>query len=92
MIEYRRRVTLDITPDGHFARRARLPIVTRIAIAAVLVAMLAGGLALGALAVGFALALLPIAAIAIVVAYVAFRIQLWRTRGAVHGPRNLFRP
>ncbi|HKM61741.1 MAG TPA: hypothetical protein VJY39_04545 [Acidisphaera sp.] len=91
MVEYRRQVTLDLTPDGQFVRRTRLPIVTRIAIAAVLVAMIAGGLAFGALVIGVAITLLPIAAIALVVAYVAFRIEVWRRRPG-GGQRGLFRP
>lgn len=91
MVEYRRQITLDLTPDGQFVRRTRLPIVTRIAIAAVLVAMIAGGLAFGALVIGLAITLLPIAAIALVVAYVAFRVEVWRRRPG-RGQRGLFRP
>ncbi len=91
MVEYRRQITLDLTRDGQFVRRARLPIVTRIAIAAVLVAMIAGGLAFGALVLGLALTLLPIAAIALVVAYVGVRFEVWRRRPG-RFQRDVFRP
>jgi len=80
-----------MTPDGQFRPPPRLPLGTRILLAAVLVAMVAGGLAAGAFVLGLALALIPVALIAAAVAYVAFRIEVWRARRSVRGQRNLFR-
>ena len=91
MIEYRRQVTLDLTPDGQFARRRRLPVGMRIGIAAVVVALVAGGVLMAALVIGLALVLVPITAIAVAVAYAAFRIEAWRGRRSAGG-RDLFRP
>ena len=89
---YRRRITLDMTPEGEFRRRPGLTLGVRVAIAAVVVAAIAGGLALGTFILGLALILVPIALIAIVVAYVAFRIELWRSRRAFRSQRDVFRP
>lgn len=72
-----------MTPDGLFRdppRRAGVPIVTRIAAWALLVAIGAGAISIAALALWFALALIPVALGAALVAWVAFRIQLWRVR------------
>ena len=91
-MDYRRQVTLDMTPEGEFRRPPRLPLGTRIAVVAVLVALVAGGLAAGAFVLGVALTLIPVALIAVMVAYVAFRIDLWRARRSVRGQRDLFRP
>jgi ABC-type nickel/cobalt efflux system permease component RcnA len=81
-----------MTPEGEFRRPPRLPLGTRIAVIAVLVALTAGGLAVGAFVVGVALTLIPVALIAVLVAYLAFRIELWRARRSVRGQRGLFRP
>lgn len=91
-MDYRRRVILDMTPEGEFRRPPGLPLSTRIAIAAILVAVVAGGLAIGAFVLGVALTLIPVALLAVLVAYVAFRIELWRARRSVRGQRDLFRP
>ena len=45
---------------------------------AVLVAVVAGGLAVAALALWFALALIPVAIVAAVVAVAMLRFQVWR--------------
>lgn len=91
-MDYRRRVILDMTPEGKFRRLPGIPLGTRIAVAAVVVALIAGGLAIGAFVVGVALTLIPVALVAVLVAYVAFKVELWRARRSIGGQRNLFRP
>ena len=64
--------TLDMTPDGQFRRapgRRGLPIMQRIFLGAVVVAAIAGGFALSALAFWLALFLLPVALVAGLVAW-----------------------
>ncbi len=82
---------LDLTPEGEF-RRAPSPsgppfgrpswaarLAARALVVALIVALIAGGLATAALAFWLALTLIPIAIAAGLVAYVAFRFNLWRT-------------
>ncbi len=71
---------LDMTPDGRFRAPPRLPVSSRIIGAAVLLAVMATGLAFAALALWVALALIPVAIGAIVVAVVLIRFKLWRAR------------
>ena len=54
------------------------PLAARIGRTAILVAVLAGLLCAAALALWFALALIPVVLAASAVAWVAYRIQLWR--------------
>jgi len=89
MIERGRPVWV-MTADGRM--RPRLPLATRIAITAVLVAIIAGCLAFAALAFWIAVALIPVALIAALVASVAIRFQLWRARRSVGGQRTIYRP
>jgi hypothetical protein len=70
---------LDLTPDGQFRQPARPPWATRVAAWALVVALIAGGLAGAAVALWLALTLIPIALVAGLVAYGAFRFNLWRT-------------
>ncbi len=91
MVDYRH-VTLEMTPDGKFRRVAKLSLGTRLVLVAVVAAVVAGALALAVFILGLALALVPVMLIAAGVAYVAFRIELWRARRSVRGQRNLFRP
>jgi hypothetical protein len=70
-----------MTPDGRFRTQpARGPWGPRILVTAVLVAAVAGTLAVAALALWFALALIPIAIIAGLVAAATYRVQAWRAR------------
>ncbi len=69
---------LDLTPDGEFRQPVRPPWATRVAAWALVVAVIAGGLAVAAVAFWLALMLIPIAIVAGLVAYLAFRFQLWR--------------
>lgn len=89
----RQRRVIDMTPEGDFVRPPRVPFTTRLLGLAVLVAVVAGGLALASLALWIALTLIPVAIAAALVAYVALRWQSWRARrGSVGGQRDVFRP
>jgi uncharacterized membrane protein len=80
---------LDMTPDGRFrAPPARSGPLAQIGLIAFAVAVIAGGLAIAALALWFALAIIPVAIAAALVAYAIFRFQLWRARGAFSAPRR----
>jgi hypothetical protein len=59
---------------------ANLPLSAKIGRTAILVAVLAGLLCAAALALWFALALIPVVLAASAVAWVAYRIQIWRSR------------
>ncbi len=59
---------------------SNLPLAERIGRAAIVVAVLAGLLGAAALALWFALALIPVVLAASAVAWVAYRVQLWRIR------------
>ena len=74
---------LDMLPDGTFREPPRPPILTRIFLWAVVIAVIAGGLAAAAFALWIALILVPVALLAAVIAWVAFRVQLWRAQGRV---------
>lgn len=78
-------------PDGSFRTPPRLPILTRIFIWAVGIAVIAGGLAMAAFALWFALILLPVVLVAGLVAWLAFRFQLWRAREAMQRQRDVWR-
>ncbi len=85
---YDPRLPLDMTPDGRFRAPPRMPVSTRIIAGAVLVAVVAAGLAFAAFALWIALTLIPVAIAAVLVAFVAFRFKLWqaRRRAAARGP------
>src|ERR1700712_5958186 len=59
---------------------ANVPLAARIGRTAIIVAVMAGLLCFAALALWFALALIPVILAASAVAWVAYRIQLWRMR------------
>ena len=59
---------------------ASVPLAARIGRTAIVVAVMAGLLCFAALALWFALALIPVILAASAVAWVAYRIQLWRMR------------
>jgi hypothetical protein len=74
---------IDMTPDGQFTQAPTpmpSPLAARVIGLAVLVAVLAGALAVALLALWLALQLIPIAIGAGLIAYGAFRFQLWRAR------------
>jgi hypothetical protein len=71
---------LNMTPDGQFVDPPAPSLSARILRAAILLAVLAGMIGLAALALWFALILIPIAIGAALVAWAAFRFRLWRMR------------
>ncbi len=77
---YDPRLQIDMTPDGRFRAPPRMAVSTRIIAGAVVLAVVATGLAFAALALWVAFALIPIAIVAVVVAVVMIRFKLWRAR------------
>jgi len=68
---------LDLMPGGEF-RPVRPSWAARLAASAIVVAVIAAGLAVAALAFWFALMLIPIAILAALIGYGALRFHLWR--------------
>lgn len=77
--------------DGTFRTPPRPSLPMRIAGIAIIVAVTAGTLAVALLALWFAVALIPIAVIAAIIAWAAIRFQLWRSGRRYDGPRDVFR-
>lgn len=75
----RRPPEIELLPDGRYRPR-RPPVAARIFAWAVVVAAVAGALAVAALALWFALILIPVVVVAGLIAWLAFRYQLWRAR------------
>jgi hypothetical protein len=75
----RYRLEIDMRPDGGFSEPAKPPLAARIFFWAILVATITGAVVIAALALWVALALIPLAIGAAIVAYLAFRFQLWRS-------------
>jgi hypothetical protein len=82
---------LDMLPDGSFRAPPRPPVLTRIFIWAAVIAVLTGGLAVAAFALWITLILLPVAVAAALIAWLAFRFQLWRAGGSIGSQRDLWR-
>lgn len=84
---------VDMTPDGRFLPPPRPPMTIKIGGIAAVIAVLAIGLGVAALALWFALILIPVAVGAAAVAWLAFRLQLWRARSGLFGrhPRGVTR-
>ncbi len=76
---------LDLLPDGSYRPR-RPPMASRIFTWAVIIAVVAAALAVAAVALWFALVLIPVVVIAALIAWLAFRYQLWRAGAS--GRRN----
>jgi hypothetical protein len=86
---------LDMTLEGGFVEPPRPPvppILSRVMLWAIVVAVLAGALSIAAFALWLALLILPVAVGAAVVAYGVFRFQAWRGQQSVSSQRNLWRP
>jgi len=80
-------------PDGSFRQPAKPSIATRILVWAVLIAVIAGALSLAAFALWLALAILPVALGAALIAYLTFRFQMWRRRSSMNSrPPGPWRP
>ena len=71
---------LELLPDGSYRPR-RPPVAARIFAWAMVIAMVAAALALAAFALWFALFLIPVVVVAGLIAWLAFRFQVWRARG-----------
>jgi hypothetical protein len=74
----RQPVIIDINPDGSIRTPERAPLSVRILRVAIVVAAVAGTLALAALAFASLLVLVPVALGAAAVGYGAYRFRLWR--------------
>ena len=85
---------IDMTPDGRFRDPPSVPLATQIARSAVLVAVVTGVFAVLILMLWFALALIPVAIGAGLVAWAAIRFQIWRMRRAAvrSGAPSVWRP
>jgi hypothetical protein len=81
---------LDLLPDGT-VRPRRPPVAARVFAWALVIALLTAALAVAALALWFALLLIPLAIGAGLIAWLALRYQLWRA-GRTTGNRNVWRP
>jgi len=81
---------LDMLPDGTIRPR-QPPIAVRVFRWALIIALLAAALAVAALALWFALLLIPVAIGAGLIAWLAFRYQLWRA-GRSPGRTDVWRP
>ena len=68
---------LDLLPDGSFRPR-RAPMASRIFAWAIVIAAVAAALAVAAFALWFALVLIPVVLVAALIAWLAFRFQMWR--------------
>jgi fatty acid desaturase len=71
---------LELLPDGSYRPR-RPPVAARIFAWAIAIAVVAAALALAAFALWFALILIPVVVVAALIAWLAFRYQVWRARG-----------
>jgi len=78
--------TIDMTPDGEFVTPHVPPApgpglwAVRLGLGAAVVAAIAGALAVAALVLWVASVMIPVALVAGVVAYAAFRFQVWRAQ------------
>ena len=73
-----KQILLDMTPDGQFRGPPRTPLSARVLSIALAVAAIGAALAIGALALWFALILVPVTLGAAAVAWLAWRYRLWR--------------
>ena len=76
---------LDLLPDGSYRPR-RPPVAARIFAWAIVIAVVAAALAVAALALWFALILIPIVLVAGLIAWLAFRYQVWRAGRDIRAP------
>lgn len=74
---------IDMDLEGHIRTPSAPPLMARVLRAALLIVALGAMLAAGLLAFGLALALIPVVIMAGLVAWGAFRFQMWRNRAAL---------
>ena len=75
---------IDMAPDGTFRSKPpgmRAPLSFKLLLGATIVAVLAGAAAVAALALWIAALLLPVAVVAVVVAWAAYKYRAWRRGG-----------
>jgi len=97
---HKTKIVIDMTPDGKFRdppRPPQVPVATRIALWAIVVTVVGAALLIAALAAWIAFLLIPVVVVAGVIAYLAFRFQLWRARASFGRQRprsspDIFRP
>lgn len=86
---------IDMRIDGSFPPPRGAPLPARIASAAVVIAVIAGGLVLVSLIMWLLLwavaILLPVALVAGLIAWGAYKYQAWKGGGSFRGPRDVFR-
>lgn len=93
MVMYSDKPTLDMTPDGRFRTPQKPPLALRVAAAALIVAVIAGGLAVAAFAFWLVFMLVPVVLVAGLIGYAALRFQM--RRGSLGRSRDVsdpFRP
>ena len=78
---------LDMTLEGRFTTPPKPPFATRVMLWAIVIALIAGGLSLAAFALWIAFIILPVALAAGVIAWLAFRYQVWRAQSRVSRQR-----
>ncbi len=76
--QFRSGPQLDMTPDGQFLEPPRETTAEKLLRYGVVVAAIAGLLALAALAFWLAVMLIPVVIVAAAVAYAAFRWRMWK--------------
>lgn len=79
-----------MTLEGEFVSPPKPPVSTRIMVWAIVVAIIAGGLSLAALALWVAMIILPVALGAAVIAWIIFRYRMWRAGASFGGQRNVW--
>jgi fatty acid desaturase len=77
---------LDLLPDGSYRPR-RPPVAARIFAWAIVIAAVAAAVALAAFALWIALILIPVVVLAGLIAWLAFRYQVWRAGTSVRRDR-----
>jgi hypothetical protein len=78
---------IDMTPDGRFAGPQPAPVSSKILRLALLVAGVAGVIAIAALALWLALTLIPIAIGAGLIAYGVLRYRMWKSERSIRESR-----
>jgi fatty acid desaturase len=83
---YSEKPILDMTPDGRFRSPQKPPFAVRIAAVALVIAVVAGGLAAAAFALWLVFMLIPVVLVAGLIGYAALRFQVRRSsfRGTGH--------
>jgi len=80
---------IDMRPDGSFQAppRSNLLLSTKVALAAIAIVVIGGGLMIAALAIWFISLILPAVVLAAAVAYIALKLRGWTIRrGPPRGP------